>query len=305
MTVDVIIPTYKPDATFGMLIDKLQVQDYPIRKIIVINTQEEFWRESYVQKYENIELHHIQKAAFDHGGTRAWAASLSEADIMVFMTQDAMPGNSRLLTNLLKPFEDPDVRLVASRQLPAEGCHEIERYTRAFNYPLSSRKKTSADLPQLGIKTYFCSNVCAAYDRKTYDALGGFVKRTIFNEDMIYAAAVISAGYALFYTADAEVIHSHNYTLREQFSRNFDLGVSQAEFPEVFGNLPSEGEGIRLVKSTALHLLAIGRPWLIAYLIAQSASKYLGYRKGKRYKSLSRSKIKKYTMNPGYWDTKQ
>ena len=34
------------------------------------------------------------------------------------------------------------------------------------------------------------------------------MNHTIFNEDMIYAAGVIQAGYAIAYAADAKVIHS-------------------------------------------------------------------------------------------------
>ena len=43
----------------------------------------------------------------------------------------------------------------------------------------------------MGIKTYFCSNVCAAYKKDIFEKLGGFVDRTIFNEDMIYAGNLI------------------------------------------------------------------------------------------------------------------
>ena len=39
MQVDVIIPTYRPGSEFGQLISKLQKQEYPIHKIIIINTE--------------------------------------------------------------------------------------------------------------------------------------------------------------------------------------------------------------------------------------------------------------------------
>ena len=39
-------------------------------------------------------------------------------------------------------------------------------------------------------KTYFCSNVCAAYKKSIYEEIGGFVKKAIFNEDMIYAGTM-------------------------------------------------------------------------------------------------------------------
>ena len=45
----------------------------------------------------------------------------------------------------------------------------LEAYTRGFNYPRESDIKDYGDLPELGLKTFFCSNVCAMYDRKTYE----------------------------------------------------------------------------------------------------------------------------------------
>ena len=72
------------------------------------------------------------------------------------------------------------------------------------------------------------------------------MRHTIFNEDMIYAAGLVKAGYGVAYEAEARVIHSHNYTGRQQLRRNFDLGVSQAQHPEIFRGVPSEGEDHRL-----------------------------------------------------------
>ena len=96
-----------------------------------------------------------------------------------------------------------------------------EQYTRSFNYPDKSRIKTKEDIPVLGIKAYFCSNVCAAYRRSIYEEMGGFISRTIFNEDMIMAAKMMQAGYAVVYAAEAKVVHSHNYGYVQQFRRNF------------------------------------------------------------------------------------
>jgi len=56
---------------------------------------------------------------------------------------------------------------------------------------------------------------------------------------MIYAAAAVKAGYAIRYEAQAQVIHSHQYTNWQQLRRNFDLGVSQADHPEVFAGVSS------------------------------------------------------------------
>lgn len=299
--VDVIIPTYKPDKDLRRLLVRLKKQNYPIHQILIVNTGEEHWNPEVERGIPNLQVRHITKEEFDHGGTRNFGASCSNADILVFMTQDALPQNAKLIQELLRPFVAGEVKASFARQNPKPGCSIQECYTRSFNYPEASDVKDLSDLPTLGIKTYFCSNVCAAYDKKTFDELGGFTEPAIFNEDMIYAATLMKAGYSVAYAAQAEVLHSHNYTNKQQFQRNFDLAVSQAQHPEIFAEVPSEGEGIRMVKKTAAYLWSIKKPWLIASLVVKSACKYAGYFLGKRYQKLPDAWVLKCTMNPEYW----
>ena len=121
---------------------------------------------------------------------------------------------------------------------------------------------------------------------------------------MVYAAACAERGYGIAYAASAQVIHSHHYTNKEQFHRNFDVGVSQAEHPEVFDSVPSESEGIRLVKQTAAYLKKEGYSKLIIPMCITSAYKLIGYKLGKNYKKLSPNKVLKYTMNKEYFRKK-
>ena len=301
-TVDVIIPAYHPGKEFATLIKRLEKQSVPIHRIIVMNTEESMWNKEWEKLSDVMEIHHLAKSEFDHGGTRAQAAELSDADVMIFMTQDAMPADRELLAELLKALEqDENIAAAYARQLPNAECSFVERYTRAFNYPDRSGVKTKKDMDQYGIKTFFCSNVCAAYKKDIYQKQGGFVRRTIFNEDMIYAGGLIQAGYGIAYAAEARVIHSHNYNCMQQFHRNFDLGVSQAEHPEIFEGVPSEGEGMRLVKKTLAYLIHSGRIWLIPGFALQCAGKYAGYLAGKKFRKLPKKFILWCTMSPNYW----
>ncbi len=47
MRVDIIIPTYKPDDTFCLLLQKLQEQTFVIHELILVNTEEALWNEVY------------------------------------------------------------------------------------------------------------------------------------------------------------------------------------------------------------------------------------------------------------------
>lgn len=303
---DIIIPVYKPDSKFLTLIEKLGQQSIVPNRIIIMNTEQKYFDRliygtSFQKDHRDMIVKHLSKREFDHGRTRNRGVQLSDAAYFIMMTQDAIPADEYVVERLLEQLRGEDVAVAYARQLAVESSSEIEKYTRNFNYPEQSRVKTKADLPMLGLKTFFCSNVCAAYNRKIFDELGGFVKHTIFNEDMIYAARAVEAGYGIAYTAQARVFHSHDYSNRKQFQRNFDLGVSQAQHPEVFAAYPSESEGIRLVRQLIRHLRESGHRSQIPHVVMQSGAKYIGYQLGRHYRALPDRMVVRMSNNKEYW----
>lgn len=95
---------------FGLLLQKLQEQTFVIHELILVNTEEALWNEA-VRKYpiEQIRkelpfpsrIFHMTRENFDHGGARNMGAGYSEADILIFMTQDAVPADKRLVEHLV------------------------------------------------------------------------------------------------------------------------------------------------------------------------------------------------------------
>lgn len=311
MTIDVIIPAYKPGPKFIKLIKALADMDTPVGKIIVINTEEKYWSDRLIGEIGEkaaalLEIHHITKEEFDHGHTRNVGVSYSNADIVILMTDDAVPANNMLTAELIRPFSDENIGAVYARQLATGDSTISERFSRDFNYPDEYCVKSKEDIERLGIKTFFCSNVCAAYRREVLLSLGGFVDRAIFNEDMIFAAKLINSGYKIAYANKAEVVHSHSYNNREQLHRNFDNAVSQTMHPEAFGNVSSESEGAKFVFKALGYFTKAGRPFAIVPFMITSVNKLYGFKMGKRFESLSHEKILKLTMNPGFfkkmWD---
>ena len=167
-TIDVIIPTYKPGKEFQELLKRLMKQKKAFNKIFLLQTIED-GEKPMESNDPKIEVYPIAKKDFDHGHTRAYGASLSKADYVMFMTQDAMPVDDRLTQELLKGFTiEPTVAIVYGRQLARPDADITEKMTRIHSYPDKSSLKTKADLEQLGIKTYFCSDVCAMYRLDVY-----------------------------------------------------------------------------------------------------------------------------------------
>ena len=306
MTVDVLIPTYKPGKEFAELLKQLLKQTADVHKIIIMNTEEVFF-DRFAFEYPKLlnspklEIHHVAQSEYDHGGTRHKGMLYSQADICICMTQDAVPADEHLIAELIAPLQDKKVAVSYARQLPKADAGYLEQFSRQFNYPDKSRYKTAADMETMGIKSFFCSDVCAAYNREIYLALGGFIRHTIFNEDMIFANGALKKGYCVYYAAEAKVFHSHEYGFIQQLRRNFDLGVSQADHPEVFQGISSESEGKKMVLSACRHFMKIGKPWIIIQLVLQSAAKYIGYVLGKHYQKLPANLISLITTNQAYW----
>lgn len=303
MKVDAVIPAYKPGHDLRELVEKLLDQTVRLGRIIIINTDREYFDEKEYLIAPAVEVVHITRHEFDHAGTRDMGLRMSDADYVLFMTMDAIPKDNYLVEKLLSGFRRVDnIAVSYARQLPKKDCNRIEQITREFNYPAQSRVQTSDDIKELGIKAYFCSDVCAMYDTSIYRSLGGFKAPAIFNEDMVYAAGALDAGYAVSYCADALVYHSHNYTGRQYYRRNFDLGVSQADHPEIFERFNVKGTGMQLVRKSLAQICRSGTPADIIRLVYYSGMKYLGFRKGKNYHKLSLESCLKHTSDKEYWN---
>ena len=305
--IDVVIPTHRPDARFLQLVELLRKQTQPVRKIIIMNTGPDPLAagrkdEKEIADAYDLSVYPVAKEDFDHGGTRRKAVAMSDADFVLLMTQDAVPQDTELTKHLLWPLLEDDLTYAAyARQLPRSLASPEEAFERAFNYPEESRTQTLADIRTRGFKTFYCSNVCAMYKRRAYDALGGFAAKAIFNEDVYLAEKAIRKGYHIAYAADAKVIHSHGYTCMQQLHRNFDQGVSQAMHKEAFSDVPQEGEGMRLVKECTRHLVTTGNAARIPYFYVKCAFRLLGYQLGKHYERLPVSLCRKLAMNKTFF----
>lgn len=299
--IDVVIPVYQPGQEFQKMLGRLMKQTVELSHIWLLQTIGQEGDPVMQPQDDRITVIPVLQSEFDHGGTRDLGARQSQSEYILFMTQDAMPADTHLVENLLQAMEDSSTGIAYARQLARPAAGVLERMTRNYNYPEESVVKTLADAERMGIKTYFCSDVCAMYRRSYYEELGGFVKPTIFNEDMIMAYHMIQAGYQVAYQADARVIHSHDYTCMQQFHRNFDLGVSQKQYEEIFAAISSEKEGAGYAKKTIVELLKRGHGLQTIYFMMQCGFKLLGYKLGLHYTKLPKWILMKCTGSKWYW----
>ncbi|MCR5202708.1 MAG: glycosyltransferase [Lachnospiraceae bacterium] len=311
ITVDVVIPVYKPDVSFKKVTKRLKLQTVKPNSIILLETigDEDYDALSVAERKEVFEeeipviKYYISKSEFDHGNTRAFGMDMTSAPYVLLMTQDALPADKYLIERLYRTFETGDNNAISyARQLPRKEADILESLTRKHNYPKKSQVKSAKDIESMGIKAFFCSDVCAMYDKEKYYELGGFEEKTIFNEDAIIASKALDKGYTVTYEADARVYHSHSYTLKQQFTRNFDLGVSHKLYSDIFSRVSSEKEGGAYAKNVIKTLLKKGKVITCFYFCLQCGFKLFGYKFGKNYNKLPKKLVKKMAMNKSFFD---
>ena len=105
--IDIIIPVYKPGEELRKLLERLGKQTVKPAHILLVNTEREFFDERVIEGIADVEVVHIRKEEFDHGGTRHMAAQMCGGEFLPFMTQDAA-------TNTVGVFASPMLRRAAA-----------------------------------------------------------------------------------------------------------------------------------------------------------------------------------------------
>ena len=281
MKVSVIIPTLNSEQWISQQLDMLLSQSVEA-EILVIDSDSTDLTTAVVAAYgERVRLLQIPQSDFDHGGTRDYALRQSRGDCVLFLTQDALPTNERYIENLLRPFADKRIAAAFGRQIARPDAPEYERLTRQFNYPDQPRVWEAKDISRYGVKAYFFSDACSAYRREAYFEVGGFDAPILTNEDMMMAAKLLHAGYALAYAPEASVYHSHRYSLRTEYRRNVKIGTVMEQYRDRLTGAHPDAEGWRLLHYVCGELVRHGRVGEVLVFSAHAAARLTGNLVGK------------------------
>ena len=280
MMIGVVILTLNAEKRISSILDKIDTDKY---SILVIDSDSNDLTVDIVKRYKcNIKV--IDRISFNHGTTREFARKNLKTDIVVYLTDDAIPASKNFIQELVQPLLSGKASVSYAKQIPRKGADILESFPREFNYNNEYQLRSLKDIDKYGVHTFFCSNSCAAYLNKDLDEIGGF-KPTLTNEDYFAVAELLINNKKVSYTPKAKVYHSHKYTIKEEFQRYFDTGYVRAErkwIKKYVGNAEKKGaEYTKLFLKTIL----FNRPLLLPYAFFQIISKYLGYKIG--YNALS------------------
>ena len=301
MKISVIIPTYNAETYIALLLEKLQKQSI-IFELIIIDSSSTDNTIAIATKYTNTIIS-IPKKEFDHGGTRTKAAKTASGDIIVFLTQDALPIDSTSIEKLISAFKDPLVAVAYGKQIPYHHTSLFGKHLRIFNYSDTSYTRTLNEKKEFGIKTAFLSDSFAAYRKSDLEAVKWFKSGLIVGEDMYVGAKLLLAGKKLAYVAEAKVFHSHSYSIHEEFKRYFDTGVYHKQekwLINTFGK--AEGEGKKYILSEFNYIIENNAYQYIPEFFLRNMSKYLGYKLGQQYKYYPKRLIKYFSLHPLWWE---
>jgi rhamnosyltransferase len=300
--VAIVIPTYNARKFWTRLSGGLRLQGIPPSQVLIVDSSSEDGTPE-LARAEGYEVVGIDRRDFNHGGTRQSAINwVPWASVVVYLTQDATLATPESLDLLLSAFEDEDVAAAYGRQLPRPGAGPIEAHARHFNYPAQSDVRDFESRHTLGIKATFLSNSFAAYRVNALLEVGGFPSDVIMSEDALVTGKLLLAGWKTAYVAEAQVYHSHAFTIAEEFRRYFDIGVChrrEAWLRDRFGK--ASGEGGRFVVSELAYLGA-RYPYLVPLALLRTTSKALGYQLGLRQGLLGRYWSKRLSLHKSFWD---
>ncbi|MEM8711819.1 MAG: glycosyltransferase family 2 protein [Planctomycetota bacterium] len=296
--VAVLLPTLNGEEDLARLLPALDEQTVEHERIAVDSSSED----GTVALLEGagFRVTRIERHEFGHGRTRNLLAQQTDAEFLVFLSQDATPVGPRFLAALLRPFEDAEIGGAIARVLPnpdddpltvrtvlaspeASDVATTRRWTNPDDYAAMDPSER-ADLLRF-------NNVASCVRRRALEAIP--FPEVPFGEDFAWAMRALAAGWKLRFEPEAVVHHAHRYGPSAAFQRYRTDAIFHREFhgSRIRPTLLSVAKGTLFeVKEDLKHLGRLGpfakgvwralisSPFL---RLAQTYGQYLGSSPGK------------------------
>ena len=119
--ISVVIPTLNAGGQIDRLLSLLEKQTVKPEEILVIDSASTDDTLEQAAKHFGVKTLTIPRASFNHGGTRDEGVKRTRGEIIIFLTQDAIPASEQMIEHLTAPLKK-DALIIAAygRQLPRE-----------------------------------------------------------------------------------------------------------------------------------------------------------------------------------------
>lgn len=228
-SVSIIIPLKNGLPYFPQVCAALQQQDYDAPfEVICVDSGSTDGSDKIAEK-SGFRLVRIPSSDFGHGRTRNYAASLSEAEYLVFLTHDAIPANERWLSFLLAPLRaDECIGGVFGRHVAHDDADpfiawELSEHFRGLeSFPVVEITDRAAYDANQGLQQvyHYYSDNSSAMPRRIWQEFP--YPDVQFAEDQIWAKTIVEAGYRKAFAPDSVIKHSHSFGPVETLRRSYD-----------------------------------------------------------------------------------
>ena len=228
VSVSVVIPSRNAGPLFREVLSRLREQEYPGGiEIVVIDSGSTDATLELASEYGAV-VRSIPPSEFDHGLTRNRGIELASGEIIVLMSQDAVPGDRDLVRNFVRAFEDPKIAGAYARQVPRSDADIITK--RNLGRWLTGRKAQEVRWiqdwdayrqmsPMQRHRFYNFDDVCSAIRRDVWRSIP--FRAQEFGEDIDWSQRALEAGWKIAYWPSSFVVHSHPRSIRYEYRRNF------------------------------------------------------------------------------------
>lgn len=270
----VVIPTKNGGSLFEKVLKETlsQVTGFAF-EVLVVDSGSTDQTISVVER-SKAKLLSVEPEEFQHGATRNFAVSQTEAEFVAFLTHDALPASKFWLRNLILKMEsDESVAGAFGRHRAYPDCDpftadELERHFDHFKslepvQRIEDRERYSKDIGYRQLLHFF-SNNNSCLRRSVWEKIP--FPSVNFAEDQAWAQKVVEAGYSKIYADDAVVFHSHSFTTVETFRRAFDESKAMMELFD-YKLVPSRS----CILKNSLHQLRMDKRLVVSRKLIRSA----------------------------------
>ena len=228
MNASLVIPTWNGGPLLGRVLEAVDRQPHAVdlERIAIDSGSTDGSVETLLK--HGFDVEHIPQREFSHGGTRDRAIEKARGDVVVLLTQDALPADEQWLDALLSAYADPSVGAAYCKQIPRDDCnpfiaHRIAEWTAGRSEKVVQKACTREEFE--GLEPMQRLQRCA------YDNVAGSVRRAAwtehrfghhpFGEDVAFGKKLILGGWDIVFEPGAAVVHSHNRSPQAEGKRIF------------------------------------------------------------------------------------
>ena len=204
----IIIRAYNEEKHIGRLLQGIQEQTIKDVQVILVDSGSTDNTKSIAAEYQ-VDLVEIPPHEFTFGRSLNLGIAQANAPLVVMASAHVYPVYPDWLTKLLEPFKNPQTGRAYGKQRGAASTHFSEH--QIFMHWFADTSVASQSHP-------FCNNANAAIRRELWK-LHPYDETLPGLEDLEWGKWVQEQGFAIAYSAEAEIIHVHNESMAGIYNR--------------------------------------------------------------------------------------